>query len=242
MTIQGANNAWSNSGTLRACDPTKIVKLQARFPQATTYTVAFNVDGVRTWGPRAVVQFRTGGNTVQRIVDVTDGTAISGVCEAVNVTCFDSLDPAFIQALTLAGTPRDYTISILVAQGARATTERPNTTGKYADPASVPPTTDIPYVVVPPSSGVLVDIPIDSGANSVMVMAAGAVGVIPRPILPTDAAVVQIIGPPINLPVGGYYVQNPTWVPIVKGANQLYFYNSSLVYNVVFTPVYGVQG
>lgn len=129
---------WSNSGVLGVGDnmsngallvpprPTRQVQLQCQFNrQMQTHTVQFNGPdnnnlqvvgtGVRT---QAEILWSVEGGVVRRVVDVLDGTAVSGEAQAVSVNIYDYSNVA--TALT-------YQVGVTVAPGVRGNTGQPPT-------------------------------------------------------------------------------------------------------------------
>ena len=95
---------------------------------AGLYTVQFGVtrpvlagsDGV--FAAIAIVNWMVAGTPVTRKVSVTDGKSISGVCEGVNVFCFDVTPDT--EGLTAAA---PYQIGMTVAKGSRPAQGQPPT-------------------------------------------------------------------------------------------------------------------
>lgn len=117
--VQGIQNSssggWQSSGKLRVGNVDQ-VSLQANFPQANVYTVEFgpvNVAGAR---PRATITWSVEGGFVSRVVDVSDGTSVTGVGAAVKVVITDN---SVVNSMFL---PKDtpYDVSMIVSPGSRA--------------------------------------------------------------------------------------------------------------------------
>ena len=91
------------------------IKCKANFPRATPVTVTFGVDSLGVL-PQATIEFKLGGNSITRQMDMTPGCSISGFAEQVNVACTD---------LTAGGygtPPAEYDVTITIAPGTRPTT------------------------------------------------------------------------------------------------------------------------
>jgi hypothetical protein len=103
----------------------EIGPLQIRFPKPGYHTVQFNLQQRRppiTDSPLNPLIVRAGaeiiwtvqGNAVRRVIDLTDGTSISGTGEACNVDIFDT---SLVNLVT--DVEYEYDISVQVTPGAR---------------------------------------------------------------------------------------------------------------------------
>jgi hypothetical protein len=173
---------YSFPGTLRVGGPAlggpRGVRMQVGFysPKdvrqrpAGLYTVQFNVDvdGVqdplfRYLNPVATVIWSVEGNSIRRRLSVVNGTSLTGVCDAVEVTVVDETD------FFPPPGPIDYQITISVTPFPRPRSGSPPILRGTATPVAV----------AGGGPAVLVPVPFDAGANSVMVLASSTGGAIP---------------------------------------------------------------
>lgn len=117
---------WSQSGTLLTGSPNKAVNMQVQLQESGVYTVQFNIDPPPVtvglgFKCQALITWTVNGNAVQRQVSLADGVGISGTGENVQVTIRDAsfrIAPAPLPQV-------EYIVSVQVAKGVRANTERP---------------------------------------------------------------------------------------------------------------------
>lgn len=217
----------AQSGKLMVGNPNAFVYLQRKLP-IDNYTIQFNIAppiDVTTSAraaARARIEWSVLGNSVVRLVSVSDGTSITGTAEAVSVKLFDATTPGFVFAVP------EYAGSIQVARGTRGANKQP------------PYLALEPRIVVAGNQGTL-NIPADVGANSVFVVANVVATVAVGTVIPPAAiTVVQQGG------VGVATVWDPRdhdWVPLDPGALRLLFnVNASVPSSVRFTTYLGIDG
>lgn len=125
---------WSASGTITVpiiatppgIDPQGTVGLQVKFSKPGYHTVQFNViqnspaidDAVLNpliVRPQAEIIWSVAGNSIRRVIDITDGSSVSGTGEALNITVTDnSFSPAGV-----TDNEYEYFVSIQVTPGLR---------------------------------------------------------------------------------------------------------------------------
>jgi hypothetical protein len=207
--------------------------LQAKFPQAGTYTIQFrlqNVDTNKDYHAVAVVEFSVNGNTTRRIFTINNGTSITGVGEAVRVSVLDDLD-----ASAGATKPQTYVCSVSVAIGARVNVQQPVV---YNPLITVGGVTLAGSLVLAAASNATIEIPDDSGVISVFTTA-GCAEKLGPPVIYTEAELqVQHRGTGV---LKMYDPRLPVWVPIGNGASKLFFINASAT-AVRFSVAYGIDG
>lgn len=232
VTVQG-KTGWSASGRLQIGNHAKGIKLQKKFPEPEVYTVNFAVQGFiqGAGNPNIVadVTWKVAGNDVLRRLSVMNGTAISGVAEAVEVRIRD-------QSLSLSG--RQYVVSVMVAKGSRGENMQPpifiptleSSTGAEA----------IGNIIVAPNDVELVSVPVDIGIISVHCVAGWNDASDPTPINNSDLILRQFSSTGLKQ----YNAQNTGWVPIVSNIQSLNFFNNvaAPAAGAVFAVAYGIEG
>jgi hypothetical protein len=229
---------WSASGKLRTGRPNQQVNLQADFPNPGSYVVQFslkdNPDSNIPIRALALITWSVEGNSVRRLVSISNGLSVQGVGQGVRVVMYDDTQP--IGAVDPDGT--EYDVSMQVARGSRG-----------SDP--VPPTlvmsnaADIQLNTVTPNA--TIEIPKNAGVKTYTVI----------------AMLQDVNGRAVALPEGGLsvllnqgswtlsrqtYGQNNTgqFYPVTPGGtNLLIQINPDLVTagnNVFATVIYGIDG
>jgi hypothetical protein len=232
VTVQG-KTGWSASGRLTIGGRNKGIKLQKEFPRSEVYTVAFSVQGFveGAGNPNIVadINWKVAGNNVLRRISVMNGTAISGVAEAVEVRVRD-------ESLSLTG--RSYVVNIMVAKGSRGENMQPpiyipiltRSTGAEA----------VGNIIVAPNDVELVSVPVDIGIISVHTVATWNDASDPTPINNSDLVLRQFSSTGLKQ----YNAQNSGWVPIVSNIQSLNFFNNTAApaAGAVFAIAYGIEG
>jgi hypothetical protein len=243
----GNSGGWSATGTMRNNGNSHTAHLQVNFLEKETrpspsknYTVQFSVGPtidrttkqIRTdvsVRPQAEIKWSVEGNDVRRVVDVTNGMSLTGVGEAIRVTCSDASN-------TNGTDPVDYDVSITVAPGSRASVQQPPSLSFLFDDGIDAPGYLIP---VPANTTKVIAIPQNSGVISAFITAVA----VPYIVMPDGIAEVRQIA------AGGFLqrrydpLNQSGWVPIVNGAVQLALVNhfaatTELEYSVTF----GIDG
>jgi hypothetical protein len=134
----GQSGGWSATGTMRNDGQSKAAHLQVNFLEreerpnpSKNYTVQFSVGptfihSTKAMSPKPVnpiaeIVWSVEGNSVRRLVSVTNGMSVTGVGEAVKVSVSDATLESF------AGQSVDYQVDITVAPGTRASIQQPPT-------------------------------------------------------------------------------------------------------------------
>jgi len=211
---------WSAAGQLGFLNPNLEVSLQAQFEEPGTYTVTFNVDYPRT-GPdepvaaEAVIEWSVAGNTVQRIVSISDGASVTGTAEAVRVTLRDTSP---IGDNTNLGYDTRYNVSIQVARGTRGSFTNPPILTRLFNSGGVT------YLdAVAGANGTRTyPVPENAGVTAFKVLFAN---VTYTPITDNDITVEQL--DPSNNVLSQCDPRNNEWTPLVPGAISVVFRNNS---------------
>lgn len=134
----GQSGGWSATGTMRNDGESKAAHLQVNFAEregnpspSKNYTVQFSVGPTFLTStkqlahlpvnPVAEIVWSVEGNSVRRLVSVTNGMSVTGVGEAVKVSVKDDTLSSF------AGNHCTYQVDITCAPGSRASTQQPPT-------------------------------------------------------------------------------------------------------------------
>lgn len=232
---------WQQSSTLHAGDPTKRFTMQANFEEADYYTVQFGVilpDGtplvnaadyiptsVPIVAPRAKISWSVEGQTVARLLDVGNGTTISGPGQAARIEAYD----AAVIAKNSPAYGARYKLSAQISKGARPSINKP------------PTLRDATYLLAPASPVVVVPLPILAGVISVEITClyfgdTGGANVNPR------LTVTQSNGLPTGLVLKTYNAfQYGGFVPIDPAAQYIQLQNEGTA-NVRATVTWGIDG
>ncbi len=210
---------WATSGTLQT-DGASSVSLQADFHDSGIYTVQFgvNVPDGQIYNAVADVSWTVEGNTIQRRINVANGTSISGGGQAVSIKLRDDSVPLIVVP-TQNGS---YDVTISITPGARAT-------------SSVPPILkSLPTATFVLALGVLsVPVPQTAGVRSVQCLVAAGTGVTKAGILVqsnTNTALAESDG------------SIPEFVPLVPGCTSVSFFSTNAVAGQTVTILFGVDG
>lgn len=242
-----SNTGWSASGKLLTTHQNKGVKLQASFPEMTNYTVQFfinNLDGSVVGGgpdrrisrPKARIEWSVKGNTATRIVDVFDGTSLSGPAESVNVFLFDGSLSAPDNGI--AAPDIEYFGSIQVTKGSRGGSLVPSLKAINHEIGGI---AGVNYgsQVVAPGELIAYPIPPNSGIQSFLFTI-----VHPRNVAldPDDVTIGADTG------AGGQqtnyvFADQGRWLPLPTGAQRIAIINDGASGTDIFTSVFfGVDG
>lgn len=191
--------------------PSKNYTVQFSVGQPKDSTGKITTDRIN---PVAEISWSVEGNTVRRVVSVTNGAAVTGVGQAVKIVVRD-------QTFQQIATTVSYDVSITVAPGTRPSENQPATFNPTL--ATQTSTIDVAPGGIP--TGVIVPIPVNAGVisafitvvpndnsaipeNSAMVIGLDAANVITRKYDPTNAGFVPILAQTVqlllvnNLPAG----------------------------------------
>lgn len=244
--------AWSTSGNLFLPSTTgqrrgSGINIQAEFKKPGFYSVQFGIVippvVTSTVIGIAEIQWSVNGNTIPRLLNVYNGTIISGGGESVSVRLRDASENG------ITADPVKYVGIVSIIPGTRtnmANGQPPIYTPRLAIatttiPAGSPP----PYPLVPGES---IDIPIpkNAGVNSMMLlMARDLAEIVVKPAL-LDNRCVQITQ--INADSGtrfnllNYDCVNQ-FVPIAPGSVHIHVINTDIAGEDVWvTPIFGIEG
>ena len=232
----GIIEGWAGTAEMFTQQSGKQTGLQ-RYPLAGAglYTVQFGVrrpvlagsEGV--FAAVAVIDWMVAGTPIRRKISVTDGKSISGVCEGVNVYCFDVTPDT--EGL-VANAP--YQIPITVAKGSRPAQGQPPTlslfdqqfqgTNELAGAASV-------TVNIPQSAGVIsVEI---AGAPDDTAPATTNLNLLVQHVSAAGANVYK------TYKVGA---GTPAFVPVADDATQIIITNLDADHGAYVSVVWGIDG
>ncbi len=185
--------------------------LQQVFPKAESYTVTFTLNviddinqhhgfpphSVPPITAEAIVEFTVAGNTYVRLLSVTDGMSISGVCNSFRVRLKDTtvaVGNADILGLR-------YDVSVQVAPGTRADSKSP----PYLQRGEK-------QIVVAANSGHGLTIPDNAGIKTMLAMVVAING----SVIPDGGARVTQSAAAVD--IAAYDPRSFAWAPIAPGA------------------------
>lgn len=209
---------WSASQTLAAVSGDSF-QLQANFAEPGPYTAQFTVNYPGAWGINfscvAQIDWKVEGNWVTRLVNVTNGTSISGTSQGVRIIVRDT-SSRFVPGVTA-----NYLASVQVAPGTRPQTTR----GPIYQPD--------PPILVPSLGTVQIQLPENAGVTSVMVLA------------PSNAGAGDLLAILNVDPVFGYewdVATDRNWHILPSGVTRLDIANSDPINSFNVLVIYGIDG
>jgi hypothetical protein len=233
---------WSQSGKLTTGNSQLGVPLQADFSKskhgAGNYTIQFGLQApdpntviIR---PEADIQWTVNGNTVRRIVSVTDGLSITGQAEYAKVRLYDAILAGNVPP-AVAGV--QYVASINIAPGVRASQQQPPTLmpQRYFNSVS----TEIfilGSISVPATDFVRVPVPQNAGVISVFVTVAVPAGGL---VTAADFQVRQ--SNPVVGALKRYFPVGEGWVSMGSGVTEINLFNFSAA-SLNASVVFGIDG
>lgn len=235
-----------------------LLQLQADFPVAGPYTVAFNITtptglpaGKNLFMAEAIVRWKVKGFIVQRRVSIANGVTVSGEGQGVEVIVWDTTPTAAAQPYFagpfVAGT--QYVVSAQVTKGTRATKEpQPILTPPPSFNGPGVPTSGTVTSVAPgiftfggvANETLSVPIPQDAGITAAKVLYVNtAAGNAADPEVQAGffntAGFLTAIWQP-------YSVQSPQWMPIPPGSNFFQITNGPTGNSGAITLYYAIDG
>jgi hypothetical protein len=214
---------WAQSGTMTPVNANSSVNLQKEFPVSGEYTVQFQVNGpdesntaTGTRIVRASVTWAINGNPITRIIDVVNGTSISGISESVDVRVFDASQGTGLSP---------YTVIVTCSQGARPKTQQP----PYLNAGN--------FSIAAAGGTISSKVPIGAGATCVFVTVVPSAldGAIPE----FDALVSH------NSGQGALKSYNPRiaeWVPLASGTTAIQLQTGPASPATTWSITYGIDG
>jgi len=143
--------SWSASGVMVSGDHSQTVSLQAIFRKPGTYTASFSlnpIDDVVVEGSdiraEATVEWSVDGNTITRVISVSNGTSIQGTGEGVRIVVND--------VTVIAGTISRYAVTIDVAPGPRGAFNTPPILNRQTEIVGLAPGFSATVLMFVPSS------------------------------------------------------------------------------------------
>lgn len=208
---------WSATGTLMpgTTDESEGVGLQVQFADNPgAYTIQFNITQPNTLlqvdefiRVRALVVWSVEGNSVRRIIDVVNGTSISGTAQAVDVSVYDDSNIVSTDVVP-------YTVSVQTAPGTRPSVQQP-------------PNYTIGSISMTDTDNQSFDVPIEVGAISASVtVSPNNVG---EPVAENEIIVFQVSESGAILKA--YDPRVSQWVPLASGCRRL-----DIVTNIAAAP------
>lgn len=234
------NDGWSASDKLDAADRSKVISMQANFPESGPYTIQFQVNMPANadiesfnFSTEAIITWSVEGNFISRRITVADGASVTGVGQAASVRVIDT--SVATGNIPLPGGTSIYEVGISVARGNRSSA---------MIPTFVPPDARAAALVAGVGNKVDIDIPDNSGINSVMVVA-HLIGATERAIAPSDLAISQS-SPGLTgvFAVYDYTDQQGNFIPIVPGVTRITLRctTTHAATNIIYTVIFGVDG
>lgn len=227
---------WAITGELITGEAEGSVSLQAQFAEPGYYTIHFGVEFPKPsfatiTDIEAEIAFSLEGSTIRRRMNVGNGSAISGIGQAVDVDVYDVTHPDIANS-------KPYKVSIHVSKGVRPVGTVPPTLhreGRFVN--GQPPDYGIFFYDLPPNSSTINRIPLDVGVVSAEV----TIGPNGGGDFPIEGVFVE----QSSLPIGALKRYDPQvitgFVAIVPGAQDLNIINTSTK-NYKCQITFGIEG
>ncbi len=241
-------SGWSTAGTIttRTGLPGGF-NLQAKFPELDNYTVQFNVEtldgsevspGVRRISrPQALIEWTAKGNTARRIVDVFEGTSLTGQAESLVVRMYDgTIISPDSNDLVQAAPGIQYAGSIQVTKGRRVGSLTPARQG--VDMIDALGNRAIYYAGIPIGPGDRFEIPIPNGTGAQAFL-------FTYTLLGTVTSDFEVSAEDVSGLLGNLYNvadDSGKWLPIPAGAQRIQVRNQAGAGFVQATVWFGVDG
>lgn len=233
--------AWSAGGQMITGNQDKKVALQQPFPEPGPYTITFTLDplqadlnqaGIRA---QAEITWSIDGNSVKRVINVGDGTSISGVAEAVNVIV---TDVTVLHGVASAQAGYTYFVSVMVAPGTRAFNSVPPTLSPFPFQSFSQIGTQL--TVAPGGNTAVIPVPRGVGVTSMHV---DVVSSFPEgDVVPDGTPVVAQYQFSSGGPIRFYDPRAIDWCPIQPGTTGVVLFNKSATDQLTFSLVWGIDG
>jgi len=213
-------------------DQSKTVSLQANFAQgkrgAGPYTIQFSIgpqlkfrllQGGNPTQAEATIDWSVEGNTIRRVVSVSNGMSVSGVAQAVRVVVNDTTLP------NTPAQPGDYLVEITVAPGTRPGSNIFPTLMRAVNSTLI-------------GAGLTITIPIPEGIgiSSISVPIASVPG---GPIPDQGLQVKQ--GNTVPTDFVTYDPRTDQWVPLFPGATVIRLTNNT-AFQILAMVIFGIDG
>lgn len=232
-------DGWSVSGNAD-CGGNASPSLQAIFPEAGQYTVQFFVETISganaaAWAQNtlAEITWSVKGNSVRRLVSVTDGLSVSGVAQGVRVRILDQS-----VVVGVPGLKQSYGFSIQVSKGARASVEQPPTLQMLQSDKGIANFGQYLFAC-PPGGTIDIAIPDNIGAISFNLegLISGLAGANPPP------GIVSIVQLSANGLANAVYdaATIRQWEVLKPGASIIRVVNTNLAHQFLFTLNFGID-
>jgi hypothetical protein len=170
--------------------------------------------------PKAEILWMVGGNNTRRVIDVSNGAAISGVAEGVTVNIFDeSFFPAPVS------NPPAYNVAFQIAKGSRASIQQPpvySLEPSFSAGAGAISTTNLPANIGAVSVSIVVS-PLVAGTS----------------ISAYDILVLQSSGTTTRK---SYDPRQDQWVPLAAGADNIQILTSAACPAFNYQLTFGIDG
>lgn len=236
-SVGGALIVGENPFGLLPGPPRRQVQLQCRFDrQMQTHTIQFNGPdnnnlqvtgtGVRT---QAEILWSVEGNVVRRVVDVLDGTSVSGEAQGVAINIYD---------YSSVQTTLTYQVACTVAPGVRGNSGQPPTlrpVGLRASDGSLSPYS----VNLTPGNVVTYTVPPNVGAISAIVQAINDAG---AASLVDPEVIVRCLAPAGNILTRYGYNLTGTFQPLPANTAFIQVQNRHAADTINVNCVLGIEG
>ncbi len=221
MNARAPKNSWSQSGMLTPQSNGSAVQMQANFEyDPGPHTVQFLLDGpdesavVGTRRTVAELTWSVEGNNVTRMIDVVNGTSISGTAQAVRVKVTDDSNAAIADP---------YLVSIQCVKGSRTSVQQP------------------PYLTTPQvilgAGAQFANVPVPQGAGIISVFV--TVDGFPTAIPDGSVVVRQESGGEV---LKAYDPREYDWVPLASGTTFIQLRQSAASPAGFWTVTFGIDG
>lgn len=174
---------------------------------------------------QASIIWKVGGQQQKRIISISQGAAIQGVCNGVEVSITDFSAQSLSMPVGLT-----YAVQATLSRGDRGTSLQPPTL-----------VNDFLGIVVQPGTFQSILVPQESGAISAYILVAS------NQVGAANQLAPNLVTAVFATNFGGFLSQhypmvNASWVPLPPGTGEVIFFNNSAANPAGITVIWGIEG
>jgi hypothetical protein len=215
---------FSQAGKLDPTDPNSHFGFACQFKTAQVSTVQFSIlEPPIPPNATATVKFRVRGNTITRVISVSDGVQISGVADAIDVDVVDETAVVYGGSLPINIMP--YSIFVAAAPGTRPFNSAPPSLREFPSPLTI-------------VSGATVAVPVPSGKG----ISSALIQWTTVSVIPNASCLVAMFAAATGI---GFYRPSqvdPSYQPLVPGTDVLRITNDDPANTMFVSVVWGIDG